>query len=81
MAVDQSEAFRSEDEAPEGPLDYGQNYPTMLPFLPPDQEAALQVWILAGTCCCTLAQGGRPCKLGGVALCSLWAEVRTCGTR
>jgi hypothetical protein len=43
MAVDQSEAFHSEDEAPEGPLDYGQHYPTMLPFLPPDQEAALQV--------------------------------------
>lgn len=42
MAVDSSEAFRSEDEAPEGPLDYGQNYPTMLPFLPPDEEAAAQ---------------------------------------
>ena len=43
MAIDSSEAFHSEDEAPEGPLDYRQNYPTMLPFLPPDQEAAQQV--------------------------------------
>jgi hypothetical protein len=49
MAVDTSEAFRSENEAPEGPLDYEQNYPTMLPFLPPDQESALQVRC-AGMC-------------------------------
>lgn len=42
MAIDSSEAFHPEEEAPEGALDYAQNYPTMLPFLPPQEEATQQ---------------------------------------
>ncbi len=40
--MDSAEAYESEDEAPEGSLNYRQYYPTMLPFLPPEEEAALQ---------------------------------------
>lgn len=42
MAVGGAEIYDSEDEAPTGAMDYGQYYPTMLPFLPPHEEAALQ---------------------------------------
>lgn len=74
MAVDQSEAFHSEDEAPEGPLDYGQHYPTMLPFLPPDQEAALQVR-RPHVLLCTCAGGGLLCKIAVCDLCLLWLYI------
>ena len=90
MAVDHSEAFCSEDEAPEGPLDYGQNYPTMLPFLPPDQEAALQVCaggVRCAMCCCAPAQVGCLYKaVTRVVDWPAWSSCvpcwqATCGTR
>lgn len=69
MAVDSSEApYQSEDEAPEGPLNYDQNYPTMLPFLPPEEEAALQGGQLQGAAAMPSAVARLHVRFSGICL-------------